>query len=378
MRKTPPVVATHLPLLETNNLFLLMTTKSTLPFIDYAAVKAATTIEMVLRHYGLLEKTDPGKRESFRSCCPIHHGTDDSEFSVTLSKNLWKCFTKPACDAGGNQLDLVARMEDCSLNEAAWRMNEWFKLGLEKQTAERSRSGKPDSSAKSKRAPVKSERKSGATADGADAKDEPKEETGENKPLAFTLQNLDPNHPYFAERGLAPEAVEEFGLAFCQKGIMAGRIVIPIQNPAGELVAYAGRWPGDPPEGKEKYLLPGGFKKSLELFNAHRAFREPADQPVVIGEGYFDALHLWQHGIRRVVALMGCSLSPRQELLIAGQVSAQTRVVLMLDHDEAGIKATQVMVPRLSEYCFVRPFRFPEGVEQPDALGLEQLAALLI
>ena len=354
-----------------------MTTKSTLPFIDYAAVKSATTIEMVLRHYGLLEKTDPATRDTFRCACPIHHGTDDSEFSVTLGRNLWKCFTKPACDAGGNQLDLVARMEDCTLNEAAWRMNEWFKLGLEKQAAERTRSGKPGATEKSRRAPAKPERKSAAAAGGAGSKEEPKEETGENKPLAFTLQNLDPTHAYFAERGLVPETVEEFGLAFCQKGIMAGRIVIPIQNPAGELVAYAGRWPGDPPEGKEKYRLPGGFKKSLELFNAHRAFREPADQPLVIVEGYFDALHLWQHGIRRVVALMGCSLSPRQESLIAQQVSAQTRVVLMLDHDEAGIKATQVMVPRLSEYCFVRPFRFPEGVQQPDALGGGQLAALL-
>ena len=65
-----------------------MTTKSTLPFIDYAAVKSATTIEMVLRHYGLLEKTDPATRDTFRCACPIHHGTDDSEFSVTLSKNL--------------------------------------------------------------------------------------------------------------------------------------------------------------------------------------------------------------------------------------------------------------------------------------------------
>jgi DNA primase len=359
-----------------------MTTKSTLPFIDYAAVKSATNIEMVLRHYGLLDKTDPATKESFRSCCPIHHGTDDTEFSVTLSKNLWRCFSSTACNAGGNHLDLVARIEDCTLHEAAWRMNEWFGLGQEKQAAERSRAGKTGSAAKSRRAPVKAERKSEAAADGAqskgDPKEEPKEETGENKPLAFTLQNMDPNHPYFEERGLTPETVDEFGLAFCQKGIMAGRIVIPIQNPAGELVAYAGRWPGDPPEGKEKYRLPGGFKKSLELFNAHRAFQEPADQPLVIVEGYFDALHLWQHGIRRVVALMGCSLSPRQELLIAGQVSAQTRVVLMLDHDEAGIKATQVIVPRLSEYCFVRPFRFPEGVQQPDALEVEQLAALLI
>ena len=367
---------TQLPLLKTNNLLLPMSKKPTLSFIDYAAVKAAVTIEMVLHHYGLLEKLNPKRLDACRGCCPVHHGTDDSEFSVTLSKNLWRCFSKTECDAGGNQLDLVSRLEDCTLHEAAWRMNEWFSLGLEKQAAERPRSGKPATPAKEKSTPAKPGRKSAADPAEPAAAEEPKDETGENKPLAFTLQNLDPDHPYFTERGGTQETIEEFGLAFCAKGIMAGRIVIPIHNPAGELVAYAGRWPGDPPEGKEKYRLPGGFKKSLELFNAHRAFREPADQPLVIVEGYFDAIHLWQHGIRRVVALMGCSLSQRQEALLAQQVSPQGRIVLMLDNDEAGHKATQLIVPRLAEHCFVRPFRFPSEVQQPDGLGVEHLAGL--
>ena len=48
---------------------------------------------------------------------------------------------------------------------------------------------------------------------------------------------------------------------------MAGRVCIPIHNTAGELVAYAGRWPGEPPEGVERYLLPKKFEKSRVLFN---------------------------------------------------------------------------------------------------------------
>lgn len=43
-----------------------MSLKLTLPFIDYAAVKAATTMEMVLHHYGLLEKMNPRKLDTCR------------------------------------------------------------------------------------------------------------------------------------------------------------------------------------------------------------------------------------------------------------------------------------------------------------------------
>jgi DNA primase len=361
-----------------------MSLKLTLPFIDYAAVKAATTMEMVLHHYGLLEKMNPRKLDTCRGCCPIHHGSNDSEFSITLSKNLWHCFSKTECNAGGNHLDLVARIENCTLHEAAWQMNEWFSLGQEAVSKTRPRPDKPVSLPKDKTVRAGPPRKEPAPVSAAappdgvkqEAKAETQAETGENKPLAFTLQNLDPSHAYFAERGLAPETIEEFGLAFCNKGIMAGRIVIPIHNPAGELVAYAGRWPGVPPDGKEKYRLPGGFKKSLELFNAHRAFAEPADQPLVIVEGYFDALHLWQHGVRRVVALMGCSLSPRQEELIAQQVAPQTRLVLMLDGDEAGKAAQLKTIPLLAEYAFIRSFRYPEGLCQPDGLTGEHLSGL--
>jgi hypothetical protein len=45
---------------------------------------------------------------------------------------------------------------------------------------------------------------------------------------------------------------------------MAGRVCIPIENANEELVAYAGR-DEDLPKGEEKYKLPKGFHKALEL-----------------------------------------------------------------------------------------------------------------
>src|SRR5205085_837549 len=77
-----------------------------------------------------------------------------------------------------------------------------------------------------------------------------------NPPLTFALK-LEPRHSYLEERGLSPDMIAEFGLGYCRRGSMAGRICIPIHNDQGELVAYAGRWPeDDPPDEIERYKLP--------------------------------------------------------------------------------------------------------------------------
>ena len=71
---------------------------------------------------------------------------------------------------------------------------------------------------------------------------------------------------------------------------MQNRIVIPIHNADGLLVAYAGR----AIDGSEpRYKFPAGFRKSLELFNLHRVGREAS---VVLVEGLFDCMKVSQAG----------------------------------------------------------------------------------
>jgi len=180
-----------------------------------------------------------------------------------------------------------------------------------------------------------------------------------------------------AERGLTAETITEFGLGYCQKGSMTGRIVIPIHNADGQLVAYAGRLPGNPPdEDTPKYKLPPGFRKAREVFNLHRASREPDETPLVIVEGFFDCLWLWQNGVRRVVALMGSTLSPAQEELLTRATVQDTRAIVMLDEDEAGCAARAGIAARLAEKMFVRIFRFGRAGQQPDALTAEEITGL--
>jgi DNA primase len=352
-----------------------------LGYIDIAAVKAAVSLQQILEHYGVLETLNPSGA-GLRGCCPIHNGNDPKQFSVSLERGIWKCFSE--CAHGGSNLDFVMHKENCNSQEAAWLLNGWFNLGHEHRAAERVKSERPEKPAWKRPSPQSASSKSppqpatAAPPSSPPPKDkEPAEETGENEVLSFKLDNLDGSHPYLAERGLSAETIAHFGVGYCLKGIMAGRIAIPIHNADGQIVANAGRWPGTPEEGKEKYRLPGKFKKTLEVFNYHRAALEPDTSPLVIVEGFFGVMHLWQLGIRRAVAFMGWHMSARHEELIAKLVTPESRIVLILDHDEAGDAAREKIAPRLAEHCFVRSFRWPEGCQQPDELLPEHLESFI-
>lgn len=331
-------------------------------YIDFRAVKAAVTMLQILEHYDLL----PGLHrngDSLIGACPIHGGDNETAFRVSLSKNCWNCFSRCAC--GGNVLDFVAKKERVSLLPAAHLLVEWFHLEI----------GPPPKNGELPPAKEKSPRVREKRA--VQAADAPTDETptGENKALEFTLKNLQPEHPYLTERGLSAEIVRTFGLGFCTKGLLKDRIAIPIHNAAGQLVAYAGRWPG--PTDKEKYQFPKGFRKSLELFNLHRVLAETAEQPLVIVEGFFDCFALWQYGLRRVVALMGSHLSGAQEDLIRQHVNARSRVIVMLDEDTAGRAGREDVAHRLARFCFVKIHVFDVDGAQPDQLTANQARALI-
>jgi len=197
----------------------------------------------------------------------------------------------------------------------------------------------------------------------------------ENKPLTFQLQNLKTEHPEYEKRGVSSKMIQTFGLGFYdQKGMMKNRLVFPIHNGKGELVAYCGRWHDDnPPEGEGKYKLPTGFNKSIELYNQHRAKALLAEQdwkmPLVIVEGYWSAIRLHEAGYP-VVATFGSDLSEKQALMIA-QLSEDA--IIVYDGDQAGQAGTARALVTLSKHIFVKTLVLAEG-EKPDTMDLEQLA----
>jgi len=336
-------------------------------FVDFKAVKSAITMEQLLQHYGLL---DGFKRsgDSLSGPCPIHKGSNPTQFRVSVSKNIWNCFSE--CKNGGNVLDFIAKIEDVSIHAAALKAIDWFGLDREAMS-NNSEKDEPRTSGASKTEAASRPKATSTKATTAS------ENSGPNKPLAFRLDKLDTKHPYLTERGLTLETIVDFGVGYCAKGVMAERIAIPIHNPEGNVVAYAGRWPGEPAEDTPKYKLPQGFRKSLELFNIDRAIKEPAKKPLVIVEGFFDCMKLHQLGCRKVVALMGCTLSAGQEELIRKHTSAQSHVIVMLDEDEAGREARDDIASRLAKFCFVRVHQFDAPGTQPEHLSAEQVQQII-
>jgi DNA primase len=196
-----------------------------------------------------------------------------------------------------------------------------------------------------------------------------------NKPLKFRLDKLEREHPYLVERGLTLETIVDFGVGYCAKGMMAERIAIPIQNPEGAVVAYAGRFPGEPAEGTPKYKLPQGFRKSLELFNIDRASKEPG--PLVIVEGFFGCMKLHQFGCRKVVALMGSTMSAAQEELIRRHTDRNSQVIVMLDEDEAGRAGREDIAVRLAKFVFVKVHAFDEDGQQPEDMSADEVNQII-
>ena len=85
-------------------------------WLDFKAIKETADPHKVLSHYHLLEHLEERGAELV-GWCPFgsEHGKDDS-FSVNVEKRVFKCF---ACKARGSLLDLVAKLENATLREAA-------------------------------------------------------------------------------------------------------------------------------------------------------------------------------------------------------------------------------------------------------------------
>jgi DNA primase len=306
-------------------------------WVDFAAIKHSVPLAPLLRRYQVkLRRSGP---DQYRGCCPIHGGQGQDAFHANLTRNLFHCFS---CGAGGSVLDFVAAMERCSLREAA------LKLTSQPAAPMQALAATPTTTAKQR-----ATRKSNVST-----------------PLGFTLRGIDSSHPYLASRGIHQATAEHFGIGWYRgPGIFSGRLVIPIHNDRGELVAYCGRaLDASPP----RYRFPSGFAKSEVLFNLHRA-AAAGHQSAVVVEGFFDCLKLHQAGMPAVVALMGAALYESQQRTLLQHFK---HVILMLDGDPAGRRATARLIHRLQPHASLDVTNLPDGV-QPDQLSTEALLALL-
>lgn len=156
-----------------------------------------------------------------------------------------------------------------------------------------------------------------------------------------------------------------------------GRVIFPIQDMKGRVVAFGGRALDN--ERGPKYLNSPEtemFEKGRLVFNGHRA-REAAfkSSNVIVVEGYMDAIAAFQAGVKAVVATLGTAFTEAQ---IQSLWQLAPEPILCFDGDRAGQAAAFRALDRMLPFIRIgRSFRFaflPEGRDPDDLIkqsGLE-------
>jgi DNA primase len=340
-------------------------------WVSYKSLRAELSFIDILHHYGVELKE---RGEQWQGFCPLptHEGKRQSpSFSVNVGRGIWQCF---GCGAKGNLIEFAARMERLNpdnpddFRKAALLLQKTFAGG-----------GGVDEREKSKAAPKEATRERSVQEDLEDDAS-----VVVNAPLDFELQRLEYDHPYLRERGFTDETIKTFGLGYCHRGLMKGRIAIPLHDKEGALIGYAGRIVDEEAIGKDtpRYLFPGSrerngtrheFRKSAFLYNA---FRVGNPSQLVVVESFTAVWWLTQAGITNVVALMGASCSETQAALLRDLVPEDGSIWLFPDGDTAGERMAEETLAMLAPYRFVRWAKLDEG-QQPTDVGREELYAKL-
>jgi DNA primase len=346
-------------------------------WIDYKALRAKLQFKNVLDHYRV-EANVKGDRASALCPLPDHPGRTDGRprtpsLSVNLTRNIFQCF---GCKTSGNALEFCCRMEGFDPSDpqqfrnGAIKVSEIFDIDSGKSEGVAPTANNRD------RPPAKPTHAASASP--------VKRPSVVNAPLDFQLKDLDPNHPYLRDRDVLPETIEYFGLGYCNRGMLKFRAAIPLHDPQGRLVGYAGRITRDDMISEEcpKYLFPGNrerdgtlyeFRKSHLLYNAHRV-KGPVNHLFVV-EGFPATWWLWQSGYRTTVALLGSHCSDEQAELIVDLVKLDGKIWLMPDGNDAGVQCAKSCLEKLSPHRFVRWARLRPHQQPTDLLETDLAAA---
>ena len=293
------------------------------PYIDFKAIKARVTMVDILTRYGVnLSRVNATAR---KGNCPLpsHSSKKKNTFFVNEAKSVWYCHSdsckKNGGKAGGNVIDFVEAMENCSTYDAAKRIEDMFPMGgppIEKKASP------PGAAAHNPEMAIT---------------DDP---TAQNKPLTFVLKDVNSSHPMIQERGISVETATLFGVGFFPgKGSMAGRIVFPLQE-NGVLVGYAGRTTLPISDNNPKWLFGKGLRKSL-LYGLDRC--DPS-KLLILCESLWAPLWFHERGFQ-AASLMGSEMTAEQEM----SMGPFSLITVALDNDEAGIKKASDICRRLKE-----------------------------
>jgi len=337
---------------------------------------------------------------NYSACCPFHKEKTPS-FSVAPDKQFYYCF---GCGAGGNAIGFLMQLANLNFPEAVEELAGKAGLTVPK-----------DDSVTSKAASAASQAKTQARNQAYDIL---------NQASQYYQSQLR-RHPdrqkavtYLKGRGLNGQIAQRFGVGYAPTGwqnlmqelapkveqeqglIDAGmvvekeenkrrydrfrdRIMFPIKDYKGRIIAFGGRVLGDD---KPKYLNSPEtvvFHKQKELYGLYEARQHERNlKRIMVVEGYMDVVALAQHNINYAVATLGTSTSSFHLERIFKLVS---EVVFCFDGDAAGLKAADramhTCLPYMQDGRQARFLLLPDG-EDPDSLvrqeGNDKLTARIV
>ena len=341
-----------------------------------ARVLAATDIVELIGSSLELKPSGAGR---FKALCPFHNEKTPS-FSVSRDRQRFYCF---GCQKGGDAINWVMEHDTLPFPDALRKLAD--RAGIE-LPAPSERDGKDDYL---RRQLIEL----GSFASGFYSdmlKDPMKGGKGRN---------------YLKKRELKDETVKQFGLGFAPEGwshlvdaarakgirdavldasglIKRGergsfydtfrdRLMVPIRDVSGNVVAFGGRDLGG--ESQAKYINSPEtaiYKKGrvlYGLFEARDTLRH--EKRAILVEGYFDLMRCFDVGVRNVIATCGTALTSEQANLIRRYVP---EVVVVFDGDAAGVKAALRGVAILTAAGLtVRALTLPDGKDPDDFIRAE-------
>lgn len=300
--------------------------------LNFAYLKHRVSIVTVLNTKAVMTQFKKRGDQLFGPC-PVHGGDNPNAFVISLSKNIWHCFTR--CNTGGDVIKLVRR-----LYGKDYRQTAAFLSSLA-YTAPTALTG---CSAHYRKKPF--------------------------RPFTARLQ-LDALTPWLHKKQIKPATARRFDAgAYHGTGFLSGCIAVRLHNLLGHPIGYAARQL-NPMLAKQygKWKFPPGLPKNEIFYNFHR-IRSANPKAVVVVECPWAVMRLAQLNLP-AVALLGIHLSSVQFDIL----KKLSRVVMMLDGDFAGRSATIRIRKALEPYTKVQCITLPPDLDPDDLTDTALLSA---
>ncbi|WP_303864559.1 DNA primase [Alkalibaculum bacchi] len=314
-------------------------------------IVSANDIVDIISEYVTLKKMGT----SHKCCCPFHVEKTPS-FVVTREKQLYHCF---GCGAGGNVITFIMEIEKLNFVEAL------------KFLADKAHIKLPQNQQYNSERNEKRERQLLIHRDAA---------------IYYykTLLHDSKAIAYLLDRKIDKATIKKYGLGYAPKygnGLLRyllskkyninellesglilrsknkstndlydrfrDRIMFPIQNVTGKVIAFGGRVLDN--SISPKYLNSPEtqiFHKGKNLYGLNNAKKEIVNEQIIIVEGYMDVIGLYQKGIKNAVASLGTAFTQDQSKLLKRYAK---ELVVIYDGDRAGQEATSKAIEILQD-----------------------------